>query len=172
MCNRVQVKTWRKCVISTASNAADGRWRWISFVLQLTSGCLWSKQLCRRAFSFRVCFGYVYVHVCVYWGKGRALQHLVTCVFHQSFLWQLWTPGSTFPRSYLVLPTTHACHLCSVHCPGVKLHEKSERLDFHVAEPTYNTAGRLQQSFIPEKSQIKWSIFSLEGWERGEPLAS
>lgn len=59
---------------------------------------------------------------------------------------------------------TYTHHLCTTVLVRSSLRTAGPQ--FHVAEPTYNTTGKLERSFVPETSRIQSSIFSPAGWER------
>lgn len=129
-------------VISAPLKAADSRQQWsqLQFFSPRKSWWGW-KQTCRGAFSFRRCFQYGYV--CLGERACPLTSGNMCFPFVFGLLWQLWTPGNTLLRLYLVSFLWPAEVNTSTHLPSLRRGAvlawgglRTARPPFHVREPT------------------------------------
>lgn len=132
------------------------------------SRCCW-KQLCREAFSFVRRFWYVYMHVCVWGGGGGIpLPSDPTCLPLAFWLFlQLWTPGNTLPRPYLVSFllrfSMYSPHSATSQCEASW--KQWELLSVWLSQLTTPLGGWSNHSFVERSQSQTGFIFSVQGWE-------
>lgn len=122
----------------------------------------WELQ---KAFGLCLCALFVYLV-----GRGHAPQHLATCVFHYNFdlfdscgPWGAHCPDLTCSLScapHAPLQVNTHIHTPHTHTTFVQVADltrnslKTAKPQLHVSRPTYKSAGRLERTFVLEKSHI------------------